>query len=139
MSGANRSAKLLAVERLGVSYALRGGWLRPRTSLVALKDVSFELREGETLGVVGESGSGKSTLARAIVQLVAPSTGGISWLGQPLAARSAEELRALKSQVQIVFQDPLASLDPRMTVLDIVAEPLSEFRPGLSRDERRRL
>jgi oligopeptide transport system ATP-binding protein len=78
-------------------------------------------------------------LARAIVQLVAPSEGGISWLGQPLSARSADELRTLRAEMQIVFQDPLASLDPRMTVLDIVAEPLSEFRSGLSREERTRL
>jgi oligopeptide transport system ATP-binding protein len=130
---------LLSVERLGVSYRVHRGWLRAAAALPALRDVSFELREGETLGIVGESGSGKSTLARAIVQLVAPSEGGISWLGQPLSARSADELRTLRAEMQIVFQDPLASLDPRMTVLDIVAEPLSEFRPGLSREERTRL
>jgi oligopeptide transport system ATP-binding protein len=140
VSGASSSSRnLLSVERLSVRYPVHRGWRRAATALAALSDVSFELREGETLGIVGESGSGKSTLARAIVQLVAPSEGAISWLGQPLAARSAEELRALRAKVQIVFQDPLASLDPRMTVLEIVAEPLSEFRPALSRDERTRL
>jgi len=137
---ATRDAKgtLLSVEQLSVTYAVRRGWLRAASDLVALKDVSFELRAGETLGIVGESGCGKSTLARAILQLVAPSQGAISWLGQPLHADSRDALRKLRAGMQIVFQDPLASLDPRMTVLEIVSEPLREFRPELTRAARAR-
>jgi oligopeptide transport system ATP-binding protein len=127
---------LLRVEHLRVVYPVpRGPW-RPAVDLVALDDVSFELRAGETLGIVGESGCGKSTLARAVLQLVAPGVGRISWLGRPLEERSREELRALRAGMQIVFQDPLASLDPRMTVLDLLSEPLREFRPQLTREGR---
>ena len=126
------ASTLLRVEELSVAYPVHQGWLRPAKDLVALKDVSFELAAGETLGIVGESGCGKSTLARALVQLAIPRTGSISWLGQGLGGRSRGELRALRAGVQIVFQDPLASLDPRMTVLEIISEPLREFRPDLT-------
>ena len=130
--GHDPGSALLRVEQLGVSYPVQRGWLRPATDLVALRDVSFELAAGETLGIVGESGCGKSTLARALVQLVVPRTGSISWLGQALDGRTRDELRTLRAGVQIVFQDPLASLDPRMTVLEILSEPLREFRPDLT-------
>ena len=126
----------LRVERLRVVYPVRRGPWRAAIDLVALDDVSFELHAGESLGIVGESGCGKSTLARAVLQLVAPSAGRISWLGQPLEQRSRAELRALRSGLQIVFQNPLASLDPRMTVLDLVSEPLREFRPDLASEAR---
>jgi oligopeptide transport system ATP-binding protein len=128
----SRAPSLLRVEQLSVSYALYDGWLRPAKHLAALTDVSFEVRAGEILGIVGESGCGKSTLARTLVQLIAPRSGSISWLGQPLDAGSCDALRALRADVQIVFQDPLASLDPRMTVLEILAEPLREFRTDLT-------
>jgi len=133
------SAGVLSVTQLSVTYPVRRGWLRRPADLLALKDVSFELRAGETLGIVGESGCGKSTLARAILQLVAPSAGSVSWLGQPVNPESREQLRALRAGMQIVFQDPLASLDPRMAVLDIVAEPLREHRRELSAEQRAQL
>ena len=122
---------LLSVDGLSVHYAVRrGGWHRA-VHLGALETVSLTLRAGETLGIVGESGSGKSSLGRAILRLIPPSAGRISWLGREMGQLSAPELRVLRREMQIVFQDPLASLDPRMTILDSVAEPLANFRPEL--------
>jgi oligopeptide transport system ATP-binding protein len=104
---------------------------------VALYDVTFDLFAGETLGLVGESGSGKSTLARAILHLVRPCKGSVVWRGQDLLSCESAVLRRLRRDLQIVFQDPLASLDPRMTVGESIAEPLRIFEPGLNADARR--
>jgi oligopeptide transport system ATP-binding protein len=106
--------------------------------LRAVDDVSLELRAGEALGVVGESGSGKSTLARAALLLMRPTSGRVVWMGRSLEGLSASELKPLRRQLQIVFQDPLASLDPRMTVGEIVEEPLRVHRPELNADDRAR-
>ena len=113
---------LLRVRNLSVDF---GGH-------AALSDVSFELYAGETLGLVGESGSGKSTLARAILRLLRAAHGSVEWFGQDLLTCAAPVLRALRRDLQIVFQDPLASLNPRMTVGDTIAEPLRIFEPGLN-------
>ncbi|HEX7080994.1 MAG TPA: dipeptide ABC transporter ATP-binding protein [Gammaproteobacteria bacterium] len=129
---------LLKVESLRVHYPVRtrGWWGRPAT-LKAVDGVDLTLAPGETLGIVGESGCGKSTLARAILRL-APATGGTVWMaGRSLTDLEQKELRPLKRDLQVVFQDPLASLNPRMTVGDIVAEPLEVHRPELSKAERR--
>jgi oligopeptide transport system ATP-binding protein len=105
------------------------------TSVKAVDGVSFEIREGETLGLVGESGCGKSTLARLVTQLI-PVTSGHIYLGDvELTRLRGEKLRQQRRQLQMIFQDPFASLDPRMTVGDIIAEPLDNF--GVSRGKKR--
>jgi oligopeptide transport system ATP-binding protein len=102
-----------------------------------IRGVSFDLRGGETLSLVGESGSGKSTLARAILRLQ-PAQGSVEFLGVDLLKCSPKLMRAQRRALQIVFQDPLASLDPRMTVGETIAEPLKIFEPGLSANARQR-
>lgn len=117
---------LLVVRDLVKHFPLRGvGFLRRRVADVhAVCGVSLELRAGETLGLVGESGSGKTTTARAILQLEAPTSGQVRFLGADLARASRRSLRRARRDIQVVFQDPFASLDPRLAVGDIVAEPL---------------
>ncbi len=112
------------------------GFLAKPRQLRAVDGVDITLRRGETLGVVGESGSGKSTLARAVLNLIAPSAGAVTILGRDITRAQGEDLRKARKDLQIVFQDPLASLDPRMTVGDSIAEPLQVHHPALSRVER---
>lgn len=120
------SDALLTVRNLRVRFG----------AFAALEDVSFELRAGETLGLVGESGSGKSTLARALLRLVSASGGTVMWRGVDLLSCDAATLRPLRRDLQIIFQDPLASLDPRMTVGETLAEPLKIFERALSASAR---
>ena len=127
----------LGISSLAVKYPRRPSGYGGK-ALHALQDVSLELRPGEALGVVGESGSGKSTLVRAALQLIRPGAGRITWMGQSLSTLPARELRHLRRDLQIVFQDPLASLDPRMTVGRIVAEPVEIHEPGLDAGARQR-
>jgi len=101
----------------------------------ALKDISFDLATQQTLGIVGESGSGKSTIARAITQLVPLQQGRIEWLGENIANFDVSAMREFRKQVQLVFQDPLDALDPRMTVAEILAEPLAYLFTDLGRRE----
>jgi oligopeptide transport system ATP-binding protein len=132
------SAPLLKVKDLEVSFSLKSEgdmpWTKPRL-LRAVGGVDFELKQGETLGVVGESGCGKSTLARAIIRMV-PSQGSAVWMGGPdLLAINKAQMQKYRADIQMVFQDPLASLDPRMTVGQIIAEPLRTHHPKLSKAE----
>ena len=99
--------------------------------LRAVDGVSFNLRAGETMGVVGESGCGKSTLARGVLRLLDPSAGAVAWLGRDIAKASRKDVQPLRKELQIVFQDPLASLDPRNTIGQSIAEPLTVFRPDI--------
>ena len=117
------AAPALSASDVTVRYALGRGWFGRPAELTALSHVSLELGAGESLAVVGESGCGKSTLARALVKLL-PAAGRIVWMGRSLAELPPRELRSLRRDLQIVFQDPFGSLDPRMTVGEIVAEPL---------------
>jgi oligopeptide/dipeptide ABC transporter ATP-binding protein len=127
---------LLQVQDLGVSFRLSPErWPGRARKLTAVDGISFDLAPGESLGVVGESGCGKSTLARAVLRLVPAGAGSVSLLGRALLPLTGNELRDARRDLQVVFQDPLASLDPRMTVRDIVAEPLESFSPDLGRDE----
>jgi oligopeptide transport system ATP-binding protein len=107
----------------------------PKRTLKAVDGVSFDLKAGETLGVVGESGCGKSTLSRAILNLIPATHGKIVWMGQDLSGATVKEWHKVRADIQMIFQDPLASLDPRMTVGQIIGEPLREHRPGMSKDE----
>ncbi len=118
-------APLLQVEALSKHFAVKKDWLgRPKRVLRAVDGVSLELMPGETLGLVGESGCGKSTLGRAILRLHEPTSGTILFRGRDVTNASAHELRLLRREMQIIFQDPYGSLDPRMTVRAIVAEPM---------------
>ena len=123
---------VLDVHDLGVRFRLGPGqWLQ------AVDAVSFTIGRGETLGVVGESGSGKSTIARAVLHLTPAASGSVRFNGQELLNLRGGALRAAREHMQVIFQDPVASLDPRMSIGEIIAEPLLEFRPRLSPPERR--
>jgi len=127
-------APLLTVDDLKVTFPIKNGLFAPAQILRAVDGISFTLHQGETLGVVGESGCGKSTLARAVLQLL-PKTGGrVVWLGRDLDAETQSDIRKLREDFQIVFQDPLASLDPRMPIGVSIAEPLKALEPHLPRD-----
>ncbi len=129
------STPILSVRDLKVHFDIRvGGVLAGRYQpLKAVDGVSFELKPGETLGIVGESGCGKSTLGRAVLQLIPPTAGNVVWLGDDLGHLGVEALRAKRQEMQIIFQDPLASLNPRMTVGEIIGEPLRTFAPGIGK------
>lgn len=129
---------LLDVKNLSVYFNIidnKNLFFNKKQTLKAVNDVSFKLYEGETLGVVGESGCGKSTLARAIIGLVKSTQGQILWLGEDLADKNARQWKPYRSQLQMIFQDPLASLDPRMTIGNIIAEPLKIYQPHLTANE----
>jgi oligopeptide transport system ATP-binding protein len=128
---------LLQVDHLTTRFSVRSGKMFGKAlSLTAVDDVSFTLNAGETLGIVGESGSGKSTLGRSVLRLVEARAGSVVWQGGDLLKLGDEDMRKARRDMQIIFQDPLASLDPRMTVADIIAEPLQIAEPNLSRAER---
>ncbi|MEM8852248.1 MAG: oligopeptide/dipeptide ABC transporter ATP-binding protein [Pseudomonadota bacterium] len=131
------SAPILTVEHLRKTFPLGRGILtnRPKAELRAVDDVSFQVRRGETLGLVGESGCGKSTLARCVLRLLRPTSGTMRFDGEDLATVSDARLRALRQKLQIVFQDPYASLHPRMKVKRIIDEPLR--LAGIAAEERK--
>jgi len=129
---------LVQVRNLHKSFPIKKGILVERTvdQVDAVIDVSFDIGKGETLGLVGESGSGKSTTGYCILQIIRPTSGTVVFDGHELTELKGEDLRRLRRRMQLVFQDPFASLDPRMTVGDIVGEPLVVHKVG-SRQERR--
>ena len=120
------SAELLNVTSLVKNFELRvnNGARRKKRIVQAVTNVSFSLGKGETLGLVGESGSGKTTVGRCVLRLIEPTSGSVEFEGQVLGSLKFEELRALRRKMQIVFQDPFASLDPKMTVGASISEPL---------------
>lgn len=135
-----KSRALVEVEDLRVHYNVSGdGWLvRRRDVLRAVDGISFDIREGETLGLVGESGCGKSTTGRAVLRLERPTSGQVRFQGMDLVPLDESRIRPLRRQMQIVFQDPFASLDPRMTIAQIIGEPLDvhHLAEGKARRER---
>jgi oligopeptide/dipeptide ABC transporter ATP-binding protein len=123
-------------EDIRVHFPVGGSLFRKSRLLRAVDGVDLAIRAGETLGVVGESGCGKSTLSRAMLNLLPATTGSVTFLGRNLSALDQKEMRSARKDLQIVFQDPLASLDPRMTIGASIAEPLVTFAPHLVRADR---
>jgi microcin C transport system ATP-binding protein len=129
---------LLAAQQVRCTFPVKQGWFR-QSEFVAVDKVDVELKRGETLGIVGESGSGKSTLGMALLRLSSANVAGrIVFDGQPVSEMSSKALRPLRAKMQVVFQDPFASLSPRRTIEQIVGEGLALHQPTLSRDGLRR-
>ena len=131
---------VLAVSGLVKRFPLTGGLLKRAVAMVhAVDDVSFEIRKGETLGLVGESGCGKTTTGRALMRLIEPTEGSIRIAGQEMTGLAGDQLRAARRNIQMIFQDPYASLNPRLQIMTSVTEPLLIHRPDISADERREI
>lgn len=129
---------ILKAEELKVHFPINvgGGLFGKVKPLRAVDGVSFDLRPGETLGVVGESGCGKSTLARAVLKLVPQTAGTVAWMGRDISDADRKTMNGLRDDLQIVFQDPMASLDPRMTIGNSIGEPLTVHEPQLDKASR---
>jgi oligopeptide/dipeptide ABC transporter ATP-binding protein len=138
--GSAGRAVVLDVRDLKKHFPIRKGLLQRAAGIVfAVDGVSFTIRAGETLGLVGESGCGKSTVGRTILRLIEPTGGSIRIDGRDITHLSKTELRPYRRQMQIIFQDPFSSLDPRMSAGDIVAEPMRVHRTAVGRDVRKRV
>lgn len=134
-----RAWPVLMVHQLRVYFPVKRGLLaRDRAVVKAVDDVSFEIRRGETLGLVGESGCGKTTLCRAVLRLIEPTSGVVMFNGVDLMKLGGRQLRKLRRKMQMVFQDPYSSLDPRMTVEQIIGEALDIHRLAPERAARKR-
>ena len=135
------SEPILSVKDMKVYFDVRdenaSGIFSKTKKLKAVDGVSFDLMPGETLGIVGESGCGKSTLARSIIRLVKATSGEAFWMGRDLLKLSDADMLAVRKDIQMIFQDPLASLNPRMTCGEIIAEPLKTHFKGMGKAERR--
>jgi oligopeptide/dipeptide ABC transporter ATP-binding protein len=130
---------LLSVKNLTKRFPIKGGILnREIGSVQAVTEVSFDIKKGETLGLVGESGCGKSTLGRSILRLIEPTAGQIIYGGRDITKISQDEMRKLRRKMQIIFQDPYASLNPRMTVEQILSEPLDIHGLAKTRDDKKK-
>lgn len=138
MSGAAHGSTLLQVDNLKMHFPIMRGIVFQRQvgAIKAVDGLNFDMYKGETLGLVGESGCGKSTTGRAILQLYRPTNGNVIFEGKDLTKTSGEELRKMRRRMQMIFQDPYASLNPRMTVGSIISEPLEVHGIGSNRKER---
>lgn len=129
--------EILSLDNLSIYFPVKSGFFQKTVSVVqAVDDVSLQVKSGETLALVGESGCGKTTLAKAVLALTKPSAGQVSWLGQPIQTLKSRELRARRSDFQIIFQDPYGAMDPKFRVLDIIEEGLRAFNVGTNAKER---
>lgn len=132
----NKSTPLLRVEQLSHVFQLGSSFLSKAKKVYAVNNVSFEVKKGETLGIVGESGCGKSTLGRAVLQLYKPTSGKVHFQGRELTTMSAKELARLRQEMQIIFQDPMESLNGRHTVLEILTEPFAIHNIGAPKERK---
>lgn len=132
---------LLKVEHLTKYFPIKGGIFGKKTlqHVKAVDGISFEIKRGETFGIVGESGCGKSTAGRAIMRLLEPTSGDVYFEGVNLSKLNKNEMRKMRKDIQIVFQDPFASLNPRMRVYDIIEEPLINFKMGDKKERKLRV
>lgn len=131
-----KNKEILIIDNLKLHYSDSAGLFKTSNIVKAVDGVSFKLLSGETLGIVGESGSGKSSICRLILNLIIKTSGKISWFGEDLDNYSKKEMKDFRKKVQIIFQDPYGSLDPRMTIGSIIREPLDIFNKQLSRKEK---
>ena len=129
---------ILKVSSLSVDYKSNNSFLFPwekTKTFRAVEDINFEIKEGETLGIVGETGSGKSTIAKAVINLLKVSSGKIYFQNNQIANLDEKNMRIYRKEIQMIFQDPLASLNPRMNVGEIISEPLKTHYPNLTKNE----
>ena len=127
------SEAILKVSSLSVDYESNNSFLFPwekTKTFRAVENINFEIKEGETLGIVGETGSGKSTIAKAVINLLKVSSGKIYFQNNQIANLDEKKMRIFRKEIQMIFQDPLASLNPRMNVGEIISEPLTDSLCG---------
>ncbi len=128
---------LLEVQNLCTWFPVHGGVFRRKTGDIrAVDDVSFSIQAGQTVGLVGESGSGKTTVGRTILKLIPPTSGSVKFCGREILPLSEQDFRPLRREMQMIFQDPFGSLNPRFTIAEIVGEALEIHFPEMTRSER---
>ena len=131
--------KILQVDDLNLHFKLSRGLFKSPILIKAVNNISFSLFSGETLGIVGESGSGKSSVCRLVLKLINKTSGSISWFNKDIDSFNSSELKNFRKSVQVIFQDPYGSLDPRMTIGKIISEPLDIYRKNLKIEEKEEL
>ncbi|CAI9084642.1 ABC transporter ATP-binding protein [Candidatus Methylacidiphilum fumarolicum] len=138
MTGPTASSPLLSVNSLKVYFPIRKSLLgRSKEWVKAVDDVTFTIKEGQTIGLVGESGSGKTTIGRTIVRLQDPTSGSILYEGRPIHNLSQKQFRPYRKKIQMIFQDPHNSLNPRLTIESILREPLDIHFPGMEKKQKK--
>lgn len=131
-----KEEEILNISNLSLHYKLSRGLFKPTKLVKAVDNISFSLFKGETLGIVGESGSGKSSICRLLLKLIKKTSGSINWFNQDIYKLKPAQIKYFRKSVQIIFQDPYGSLDPRMTIGKIISEPLEIFRKDLKKQEK---